>query len=954
MMNRKSIFSSLSFLFFTYGAQAQTSVSGDNPADIHWKAIQSKAVKVIFPEGNTAEAQRVSNIINYIHDSAGVTIGSKRKHLNLLLQTNQVVSNGYVALAPFRSEFYATGFQNFNILGSMNWIDGLSFHEYRHALQFANSRRGFTKFLSIIGGQQMWALGTVFAMPNWYMEGDAVQTETLFSGSGRGRTPYFFKEQRALLLDNRDYKYIKARNGSFKDLLPNHYPLGYALLRQMRDEHGPDVWAKVMRDASSYRSVLYPFSRAMKRHTGLTSRKAYYHTYASLKKEWSDELKEIKLVPTTPVTKLPRKTVTSYQWAHQLEDGSIICRKESYKRTGEIVHIKDGKEKPVAVLGIGVNETFLSVNNGRIAWNEFTTDKRWQNRNYSVIRTYDLNTHSKRRLTAKTKLFAPEFSNSGNKLVAVRANEHIRNMIVFLDAGSGNAVDSLLNPQNDFISYPHWTKDDAAIVYLAKREGKIAMLKYDLNTRQVTELTPWSRQVIGPMTIGKQYVYFTASYTGINNIFAVSLKGDKQIRQLSSVKVAAGMPSVSADEKTMVLSEFTHLGDQLTRQAIDPASAPVYSITEPEDQAFYKVRTTAVEHKLYSNIPKHEYPVKDYKGLIRSPQLHSWAISGSQSDVHLKISINNILNDFGAEITGGYNINERALYASGRVDYARYYLPVSLQAAINERRILSPTNLADTGATSADTLNFTENIYTAALSLPLKWKHGIYHSGLTLNAGISQVITNKYKLNDVSVPAISDKNFTALEAGLQFFNYRDKAHQNFNPRFGQDLTAYLGSSLSNTTALKLMAQANLYFPGFARNHSFYLRGGYLKEELANNYRFMDNFNHARGYRPMRGDEEYVAGANYQLPLFYPDWGFGGLLYFQRIRLNVFADFSQVKNNALNRTFDQNSFGYELLFDVTALNALRLSAGVRNSFLQNRNFFDADRKNVVEFYFAGTF
>lgn len=452
MMKCKLILSSLSFLLLTQAAKSQSSVTGDNPSGIHWKAIHSKAVKVIFPEGNTAEAQRISNIINYIHDSAGITAGNKRKHLNLLLQTNQVVANGYVALAPFRSEFYATGIQNFNLLGSMNWIDGLSFHEYRHALQFANSRRGFTKFLSIIGGQQMWALGTVFSMPNWYMEGDAVQTETLFSGSGRGRTPYFFHEQRALLLNNKEYKYIKARNGSFRDLLPNHYPLGYAILRQMRNEHGPDVWAKVLRDASAYRSVLYPFSRAMKRHTGLTSRKAYYHTYASLKKDWTDELNATKLVPTTAITRLPRKTVTSYQWAHQLEDGSIICRKESYKRTGEIIHIKDGKEKRIAVLGIGVNESFLSVNNGRIAWNEFTTDTRWQNRNYSEIRTYDLFTKSRKHLTVKTKLFAPEFSNSGNRLVAVRANEHIRNTIVFLDASNGKLVDSLPNPQNDF--YP--------------------------------------------------------------------------------------------------------------------------------------------------------------------------------------------------------------------------------------------------------------------------------------------------------------------------------------------------------------------------------------------------------------------------------------------------------------------------------------------------------------------
>lgn len=185
------------FCLLSYQINGQITVNGDNPSNISWKHINTKAINVIFPEGNTAEAQRIANIINYVHNSAGTTVGIKRKHLNLLLQTNQVTANGYVALAPFRSEFYATGFQNFNLLGSMGWIDGLSFHEYRHALQFANSRRGLTAFLSIVGGQQLWAFGALLAMPNWYMEGDAVQTETLFSGSGRGRTPYFFQEQRA-------------------------------------------------------------------------------------------------------------------------------------------------------------------------------------------------------------------------------------------------------------------------------------------------------------------------------------------------------------------------------------------------------------------------------------------------------------------------------------------------------------------------------------------------------------------------------------------------------------------------------------------------------------------------------------------------------------------------------------------------------------------------------------
>lgn len=126
-------------------------VTGDNPIDIKWKYFDTKAVKVIFPESNLKEATRVANIINLISDSAGITVGEKRKHLDLMIQTNQVISNGYVGLAPYRSEFYATGIQNFNWLGSPGWLDGLAFHEYRHALQFANTQGTYQGWLCYRG-----------------------------------------------------------------------------------------------------------------------------------------------------------------------------------------------------------------------------------------------------------------------------------------------------------------------------------------------------------------------------------------------------------------------------------------------------------------------------------------------------------------------------------------------------------------------------------------------------------------------------------------------------------------------------------------------------------------------------------------------------------------------------------------------------------------------------------
>ncbi len=801
-------------LFTTATLYGQTEVPGNNPSSIRWKYYDTKALKLIFPEGNEAEAARVANIIDYIYDSAAVTIGPKRKHLDLLIQTNQVVANGYVGLAPYRSEFYATQVQNFNILGSAPWFDLLSFHEYRHALQFANSRHGLTKFLSILGGQSLWQLGLIFALPPWYMEGDAVQTESLFSGAGRGRTPFFFQEQRALLLNNKDYSYIKARNGSLKDLLPDHYRMGYAMLHYVRNENGPDTWAKVVKDGTAFKGVFYSFSQAMKRHTGHGSIGTYHLAYDQLKKDWESDLQKVQLIPTTPVTQQPKKTVTSYQWAHYLADGSIICRKESFKRTAEIVHIKDNEEKSLVVMGFAVNESFLSVNNNRIAWTEMNTDARWQNRNYSDIHTYDLNTGKERRLTYKTKFFSPQFSAKGDRVAAVEANESLLNRVVFLNAESGMVTDTIPNLLNDFISYPSWTKNDEAIVFLAKRGPKIAMLKYDLSSKTVTELTPWSQQVIGPITVGQEYVYFTASYTGINNIFAVSLNGDKNIRQLTSVKISAGMPAVSSDEKTLMMSEFNYKGDQLTQQAINPETASSYRIVEPADQEIFRIKTTPIETMLYSKIPGKTFEAKPYKGIVRGAKLHSWALAGSQSNVSATLKINNILNDFGASITGGYNLNEKALYTAGRIDYARFYTPISFEAGLNQREISTPTNYSDSGATGKNSLVFNESKLNLSVALPLRWYHGIYSTSLTLVGGVSQIGTSRYEFNDsdyTTTPS-PDVNFTAVEGRLIFANMRGRAKQNFNPRFGQELTAYVGSSLTSTTALKYSVQGNLYFP----------------------------------------------------------------------------------------------------------------------------------------------
>jgi hypothetical protein len=74
--------------------------------------------------------------------------------------------------------------------------------------------------------------------------------------------------------------------------------------------------------------------------------------------------------------------------------------------------------------------------------------------------------------------------------------------------------------------------------------------------------------------------------------------------------------------------------------------------------------------------------------------------------------------------------------------------------------------------------------------------------------------------------------------------------------------------------------------------------------------------------------------NYNLPLAYPDWGFGNIVYFLRIRGNIFYDFTQVKSLRTGNRYNFASAGAEIFFDTRWWNQQPLSIGIRYSRLLN--------------------
>jgi hypothetical protein len=84
---------------------------------------------------------------------------------------------------------------------------------------------------------------------------------------------------------------------------------------------------------------------------------------------------------------------------------------------------------------------------------------------------------------------------------------------------------------------------------------------------------------------------------------------------------------------------------------------------------------------------------------------------------------------------------------------------------------------------------------------------------------------------------------------------------------------------------------------------------------------------------------WKVGVNYHFPMVYPDWGFGNLVYFLRVRGNVFYDYTQLKSLRTGIRQPLRSYGAEIYFDMKWWNQQPVSFGFRYSRLLDADFYN---------------
>ena len=904
---------------------------GINPPELKWRQISTPAGRIIFPKGMDSLAFRTAGLVNYqrLHDSsiAGPQVTQK---VSQIIQNQSVLPAGFSTPAPWRNEYYVTPPANM-FLGPISWTDAMELHEYRHAQQFSMANQGWTWPYKVVMGQTGWLLSSLMTQPLWFREGDAVLAETIFTHGGRGRLPSFHMEYRAMRLAGYHYSYEKAHYTSLRDFVPNPYRIGYYMVTKARRDYGNKFWNSILRDTYRRKALIYPFTRSMKDHTGSGTRGFYNRTVRELDSLWSAQDKALAITASTRVSQPKGKKYTNYRFPQYLDDGSILVMKSSFDLINTYYIITpDGKEKELFSPGRYTDDHItLVAENNKMVWAESAFHERYINKDYSIIKLHDLTTGKTQKLTARTRYFSPAVSPDGKKVFVTETDYQNNYFHLILDATSGAVLKRSPNPEGIFLTHPRWM-DDVHMVCVAVSTQGNAIVRLNTGTQEMSVVVPYTYAPVSRPFPQGDYIYFSAGHTGINNIYASNITtGD--IFQVTSVRFGAFEPVVSDDSKKLFYSEYTADGYRIQKIDITPETWRPIDGTEENDLDFFLNRLSTEEDRAItdSTYTSSDYKVKKFNAFTNGLfNFYGWLVLPNTPEYGVEVYTQNIMSTLRGTVGALYNTNENRFHYYARATYAALYPILELEYQTGNRHTALITN--NDPAQEPFNQLWKEDFISGGIRLPFRLTQGTHNTNLTVQ-GRYETFTIDFLDSADSKNVLASEEFDAIRTNLTFSRSRLQAIQHFRPRWGQFVEAEYRQA-TEETAQRIQASVQLYFPGFFRTHSFNTRGVYKDENVVNAYRFTDNFQMPRGYRPFPFTEVTMGSVNYELPIMYPDLSVSGLLFLQRLRTNFFYD--HAIGRLTNREITMKSPGAELYADLRLFRLFQMTLCFRYAFVED--------------------
>lgn len=911
-------------MFTTERVVAQYYSWGADPLSFRWRQMKADEYRVVYPDTARHIASRMMYYLDAVKDDIDYGYRHPQMSIPFVVHPSNFLSNGLVMWMPRRVEFISTpavdGY-------SMPWIKQLIAHEYRHAVQYNNINRGIFKGLSYILGQQSSTIG-LLAMPLWMMEGDAVMTETEMSTFGRGLQPSFTIAYRAY--GNVSYKYRNIDKwfcGSFKDYIPSHYHLGYLMSR-----HGYATYGRVMGDdvvelTSRRPYMIVSTSWVLKKLYGITSPQLFHDTFRRLYCHWQPLESVVETTRPLPTPEL--RSFTTYAHPMPCDDGTIIALKEDLDKPTAFVAIDTltGRERRIAYTGHISTRPALS-DDGRMWWTEYRQSTLFAQKVNSQLCYMDLASGRPRTMHKYRNVLYPtpmdqagiawvEYTPDGRYTVVVNGRTELKRRT---EIPMGSEVHGLAWDDVTQALYMIITDDDGMHIASITADG-------------IEGVTVPAYTTISDLQAKGGRLYYGSIASGRDELHAYDLATRREYR-LSQSRYGSFQP-MPLDSCRVVATTFDERGYLPVVQDVDGAHEVTWlphppKIMLPEIKPWGVVNLDTVRYgDAAADSVMRNTPPRRFRRVAHAFNIHSWAPASydpyeimEESSVAFNLGATvltqNILSTMEGFLTWGWNPREGSVFKAK----LRYYgLGVNLwvngtyggKQQIYKVAVYDP----EKGALEYPDEPEVGRYYsvTAGASLPLLLQGGYHTRQLALAASwnfsngmvanVDRLIFEEGKVTNIATIGYKE-GVHLLNVGLSYQDYVRQAHRDFLPPWGVALS--INSALnptSNDFGHLWVLYGKLYTPGFAPHHSLSAAvsfqtsmGGFHSDVVLSGLTFKSTRLIPRGYSSYDiENNNYVATSlNYHLPIWYPDGGIEGVIFFKRLRLNVgvdYASFNQV-------------------------------------------------------------
>jgi hypothetical protein len=921
-MRYHSLILYITLSLFSQNLFSQYYETGQDPASLKWVQIKTDRFKVIYPASYGQGGVEFAKSLDDACSRLGSLFPEKKFRIPVIIHNYTTRSNGYVAWAPRRMELFPTPEQNTIPLDP---VKQLSIHELTHVLQMESLNKGFTRGMSFLFGEQIYGV-TAFLLPLWFLEGDAVFAESALTESGRGRSPSFQKQMKAISVEKpKMYKYDQIVCGSFKEFIPDHYQSGYQIVTWTMAKHDKQAWNKMLDYTAKYPFMINPVNLSLLKNTGLKKKTLYQETFDTLKTIWTRDVEDAKSISYPQISPAKDGNYINYYSPVVVGKDKIVAVKTTLSKSPAFVLISPSemREETIHIPG-QIYPYYISYGNGTLVWVETKNDPRWANREYSIIKLMDLRNKSIRILSGKSRYLSAGISPDGNNIAATENTADNKNSLVLIDTRSGKILKSIPSPGNAYLQRPQWSDGGENVTLISLTEEGEGVISYCTTSHEWKTLIREGKNDLQSSYLRNDSLFFVSSESGTDNIYL--LTPDRKITAVTNSRFGAA--DIFMKDNKIIFSDYSSHGNDICSTSLP--SVPVSADTLTNSSSFL-INRFDIKSKVTQSSTNKVYTPQPYRKWEHLFKFHSWMpfyadlqqITSDPTTVRpgLTLLTQNHLSTFISSVGYEYT-QEKKSVLHARVTWQGWY-PV-FESEIDYGYIPSISKLGEeVDNPSALHPGFK---FSNTVSVPLTFSSGRFYQYLRPS------LTSDYVNNYVYIKESDSYDYgqNLISGRLYFSNYHRYAYRDINPRWAQvfDINYSFAPFDRNLYGTEISLRTAFYFPGFFPSNGIKVR--FEKEKQSpEKFLFGSKISLPRGYENIISRDINFLSIDYFAPLVYPDINIISLLYIKRIRTSLFYDYSQGTGNTYYENTSQgleatvyhdymetfSSSGIELMADV---------------------------------------